>query len=111
MSAREEVRKVLAKADDAEGHRLLGELDERLNEPLEAVREYEKAARMDPSEQNYFEWGTELLLHKAAETGGGSLYARIQRASEISENADRARRSSLFEWILGGSGAALVRGI
>ena len=31
------------------------------------MREYEKAARMDPSEQNYFEWGTELLLHKAAE--------------------------------------------
>jgi Flp pilus assembly protein TadD len=65
--AREEVRKALAKADDAEGHRLLGELDEQMNEPLEAVREYEKAVRMDPSEQNYFEWGTELLLHKAVE--------------------------------------------
>jgi tetratricopeptide (TPR) repeat protein len=65
--AREEVRKALAIADDAEGHRLLGELDERLNDPLDAVREYEKAARMDPNEQNYFEWGTELLLHKAAE--------------------------------------------
>jgi tetratricopeptide (TPR) repeat protein len=65
--AREEVRKALAIADDAEGHRLLGELDERLNDPLDAVREYEKAVRMDPNEQNYFEWGTELLLHKAAE--------------------------------------------
>jgi Tfp pilus assembly protein PilF len=65
--AREQVRKVLVIADHAEGHRLLGELDERLNDPLEAVREYERAARMDPSEQNYFEWGTELLLHKAAE--------------------------------------------
>ena len=65
--AREEVRKALAIADDAEGHRLLGELDERLNDPLDAVREYEKAARMDPSELNYFEWGTELLLHKAAQ--------------------------------------------
>jgi tetratricopeptide (TPR) repeat protein len=65
--AREQVRKVLAIADDAEGHRLLGELDERLKDPLEAVREYERAVRMEPSEQNYFEWGTELLLHKAAE--------------------------------------------
>ena len=65
--AREQVRKALAVADDAEGHRLLGELDERLNDPLEAVREYECAAHMDPSEPNYFEWGTELLLHKAAE--------------------------------------------
>jgi tetratricopeptide (TPR) repeat protein len=66
-SAREEVRKALVKDDEAEGHRLLGELDERLNDSLEAVHEYERAARMDPSEQNYFEWGTELLLHKAAE--------------------------------------------
>jgi Tfp pilus assembly protein PilF len=65
--AREQVRKVLAIADNAEGHRLLGELAERSNDPLEAVREYERAARMDPSERNYFEWGTELLLHKAAE--------------------------------------------
>jgi tetratricopeptide (TPR) repeat protein len=65
--ARAEVRKALAIVDDAEGHRLLGELDERLNDPLDAVREYEKAARMDPNEQNYFEWGTELLLHKAAQ--------------------------------------------
>jgi tetratricopeptide (TPR) repeat protein len=73
--AREQVRKALANADDPEGHRLLGELDERLNEPLEAVREYEHAARMDPSEQNYFEWGTELLLHKAAEPAA-EIFAR-----------------------------------
>jgi tetratricopeptide (TPR) repeat protein len=64
--AREEVRKTLASADNAEGHRLLGDLDERLGDPLGAVHEYEHAARLDPSEQNYFEWGTELLLHKAA---------------------------------------------
>jgi len=43
----------------------MGELNERLGDPLEAVREYERAALMDPSEQNYFEWGTELLLHRA----------------------------------------------
>jgi Tfp pilus assembly protein PilF len=65
--AREQVRKALAIRDQAEGHRLLGELDEQLDDPLEAVGEYERAAHMDPSEQNYFEWGTELLLHKAAE--------------------------------------------
>jgi tetratricopeptide (TPR) repeat protein len=65
--AREQVRRVLAMADNAEGHHLLGDLDERLGDPLAAVREYEQAARMDPSEQNYFEWGTELLLHRAAQ--------------------------------------------
>ena len=64
-AAREQARKMLASEDTANTHRLLGELDERLGDPLEAVREYERAARMDPSEQNYYEWGTELLLHKA----------------------------------------------
>jgi tetratricopeptide (TPR) repeat protein len=77
--AREQFRKALASADDAEGHRLLGELDERLNEPLEAVHEFERATRMDPSEQNYFEWGTELLLHKAAEPAA-EIFARGSNA-------------------------------
>jgi tetratricopeptide (TPR) repeat protein len=77
--AREQIRKALANADDAEGHRLLGELDERSNDPLGAVREYERAARMDPSEQNYFEWGTELLLHKAAEPAA-EIFARGSNA-------------------------------
>ena len=84
-AARLEVLKALANTDDAEGHRLLGELDERLNEPLEAVKEYERAARMDPTEQNYFEWGTELLLHKAGEpavevfTRGSSAHPKSAR--------------------------------
>jgi tetratricopeptide (TPR) repeat protein len=65
--AREQVRKILATSDDAEGRHLLGDIDERLNDPLEAVREYQRAARMYPSEQNYFDWGAELLLHKAAQ--------------------------------------------
>jgi tetratricopeptide (TPR) repeat protein len=64
-AAREHVHTMLANKETADAHRRLGELDERLGDPLEAVREYERAARMDPSEQNYFEWGTELLLHKA----------------------------------------------
>ena len=45
--------------------RLAAELDEQLGDPLSAVREYEEAAKLDPSEQNYFEWGSELLLHRA----------------------------------------------
>ncbi len=83
--AREQVRKLLAAADDAEGHRLLGDLDERLNNPLEAVHEYERAAQMDPSEQNYFEWGSELLLHRAAKpaaevfTKGSSAHPQSAR--------------------------------
>src|SRR5213079_2208816 len=67
LAAREQARTMLAKADTANGHRLMGELNERLGDPLEAVREYERSALMDPSEQNYFAWGTELLLHRADE--------------------------------------------
>ena len=40
-------------------------LPRRLGDPLAAVHEYEQAVRLDPSEQNYFEWGSELLLHRA----------------------------------------------
>jgi tetratricopeptide (TPR) repeat protein len=43
----------------------LGERDEKAGDPLAAVREDEQAVRLDPSEQNYFAWGSELLLHRA----------------------------------------------
>ena len=56
---------VAAAPENAELHRRLGDLEERLGDPLNAVREYERAAILDPSEQNYFAWGTELLLHRA----------------------------------------------
>jgi len=34
-------------------------------QPVEAVREYQRAAEMEPSEANLFAWGAELLLHHA----------------------------------------------
>jgi tetratricopeptide (TPR) repeat protein len=66
-AAREQIRKLLANgADSAKLHHLLGEADERSGDSLQAVHEFELSARLDPSEQNYFDWGAELLLHKAA---------------------------------------------
>jgi tetratricopeptide (TPR) repeat protein len=65
--AREQGRKMLSNAGSAEAHRLVGDLDERLGDPLGAVRQYEQATRLDSSEQNYFQWGTELLMHRAAQ--------------------------------------------
>jgi tetratricopeptide (TPR) repeat protein len=58
--------KALGKKDEADLRRLLGDLDEKLEDPLGAVREYERAAGLDATELNYFAWGTELLLHRAA---------------------------------------------
>lgn len=54
-------------ADSAELHALLGEIAESEGRPLDAVREYQRAAEMDPSEGNMFAWGAELLLHRAFE--------------------------------------------
>jgi tetratricopeptide (TPR) repeat protein len=42
-------------------------VEENRRHPLQAAREYERAARLDPSESNLFDWGAELLLHRAAE--------------------------------------------
>ena len=53
--------------DAAVAHRLAGERCERLGDPVAAVHEYEQAARLDPSEENYFAWGSELLLHRATQ--------------------------------------------
>ncbi len=63
--AREQVQKLQVHNDSADLHRLMGELDEKLGDPLAAVREHQQAVHLDPSEQNYFEWGSELLLHRA----------------------------------------------
>jgi tetratricopeptide (TPR) repeat protein len=77
--ARECVQKLIAHKDTADLHRLVGELDEKLNDPLAAVKEEEQAVRLDPSEQNYFEWGSELLLHRA-----------VWQAAEVFKNGAKA---------------------
>jgi tetratricopeptide (TPR) repeat protein len=94
LGAREHAKKMLAIADKADVHRLLGELDERLGDPLEAVREYERATLLDPNEQNYFAWGAELLLHRAEEP-----------AAEVFTKGSSAHPDSAR--LLAGLGAAL----
>jgi len=70
---------------DPELHRLLGDVEEKLGNPLEAVRRYQRAAELDPSEPNLFDWGTELLNHRALEpateifTKGNRLFPKSVR--------------------------------
>jgi tetratricopeptide (TPR) repeat protein len=92
--ARDEVKKALATRDAAEGHRLLGVIDEHLGDLLGSVHEYEVATRMDPSEEDYFGWGTELLLHKAP-----------QPAAEVFAKGSKVHPESAR--LLAGLGAAL----
>jgi tetratricopeptide (TPR) repeat protein len=63
--AREHVRRLLESGGSAAVHRLAGEIDEKSGDSLAAVHEFERAVTMDPSEQSYFEWGSELLIHRA----------------------------------------------
>ena len=70
--ARADVQALLTSAgrsgeQNAEAHHLMGDICEKLNDPLEAVREYQHAAELNPSEPYLFDWGSELLLHNAAE--------------------------------------------
>src|SRR4029077_7246126 len=81
----------------ADSHRLLGDRAEHSGDPLAAVREYEQAVRLDPSEENYFAWGAELLLHRA-----------IKPAAEVFTKGTIAHPKSAR--MLAGLGAALYAG-
>ena len=57
----------LSQQDQAALHHLLAAVEEKLNDPVEAVRQYQLAAELDPSEANIFDWGAEMLMHHAPE--------------------------------------------
>jgi tetratricopeptide (TPR) repeat protein len=67
LVSQEKTPQAEAHRDRAEVHHLLGDVEEKLGNPLEAVREYQRAAELDPSELYLFDWGTELLTHRALE--------------------------------------------
>ena len=52
---------------------------------MRPCREYQRAAKLNPSETNFFDWGSELLLHRAAEpaievfTEGSRLFPHSAR--------------------------------
>lgn len=64
-SAKLHIQRALLQSDAASFHRLSGEIEEKLGNPLAAVQQYQRATQLDPNEANYFAWGTELLLHRA----------------------------------------------
>ena len=55
------------KTSDAASHHHLANADEKTGKPLDAVREYRRAAQLEASENNIFDWGSELLIHHAPE--------------------------------------------
>ena len=62
--ARRQILALLKLKNTPELHNLLGEVEEKAGNFVEAANEYELAAHADPSESNLFDWGSELLLHR-----------------------------------------------
>ncbi len=70
----------LAKSTAAldEPHHTAAESYEHAGHPLEAVREFQRAAELNPSEINLFDWGTELLSHRAP-AAAAEVFAKGER--------------------------------
>jgi len=83
--AREIANNLLATSNTAQAHHLLATVEEKTGNPLEAAKQFQGAAELDPSEPNLFAWGSELLLHHAFVQAeqvfkkGRALFPRSQR--------------------------------
>lgn len=65
--ARQVAEELLTVKDTGELHNLLGQIDEKQGNYLAAAHDYETAAHMDPTDDNLFAWGGELLIHRTYE--------------------------------------------
>jgi tetratricopeptide (TPR) repeat protein len=61
------IRAKLAANENADLRFQLAELEEREGRPVEAEKDYQRAAELAPTELHFFSWGAELLLHRAFE--------------------------------------------
>lgn len=62
-SARRQVQQILLRTESARLHSLLGEIDDRSADYVEAAKQYHRAAEIDPTESNIFDLATFLLQH------------------------------------------------
>lgn len=70
---------------NADLYESLADIEENSGRSLDAVRDYQRASELDPSEPNLFAWGAELLLHHASDPAievfrkGHERYAQSSR--------------------------------
>jgi tetratricopeptide (TPR) repeat protein len=67
VKARTVVESLLKLEDSGELHNLAAQIDEKDGQFVAAANQFEAAAHLDPSEDNLFDWGSELLLHRTYE--------------------------------------------
>lgn len=77
--ARQVIQPLLAEKNTGELHNLLGQIDEKDGKFVAAADEFEAAAHLDPSDDNLFAWGSELLLHRTYEPAVEVFRAGTQR--------------------------------
>jgi tetratricopeptide (TPR) repeat protein len=65
--ARQVIQSMVQQKNTGELHNLLGQIEEKDGKYIKAANEFETAAQIDPSEDNLFTWGSELLLHRTYE--------------------------------------------
>jgi tetratricopeptide (TPR) repeat protein len=65
--ARQQAQALAQKQNTGELHNLLGQIDEKDGKFIDSANEYEAAVHIDPSEDNLFDWGSEMLLHRTYE--------------------------------------------
>src|SRR5579875_3775038 len=62
--ASRQIQAMLRRTNSAELHSLLADVDESAGDYLSAAKEYQNAAQIEPTADNIFNWGTELLVHQ-----------------------------------------------
>lgn len=77
--ARQLVQHLLKQKNTAELHNLLAQIEEKEGNSVASVNEYETAAHMEPSENNLFDWGSELLLHRTLDPAVEVFQNAVQR--------------------------------
>ena len=83
--ARKLVLEMLSRQDRADLHNLLGDVEEAEGHVQQAAEQFETAARIDPSEKNLFDLGSDLMLHRGFEPAlkvfvfGAERYPRSAR--------------------------------
>jgi tetratricopeptide (TPR) repeat protein len=77
--ARQIIQKLAKEKNTGELHNPLAQVDEKQGKFVDAANEFEAAAHLDPSEDNLFDWGSEMLLHRTYEPAITIFQAAVER--------------------------------
>jgi tetratricopeptide (TPR) repeat protein len=77
--AREQIERMLGAKETSELLNLLGDVYERADNRVAAAEPYQRAARMDPTEEHLFDWGNNLVQLRAFEPATEVFTAAIKR--------------------------------